>query len=777
MKHEPHPTRSRWWIRAGVALLLLAAMGTASCRCDEPPPAASSTVEAKQSAPAASGQPPATGHWELLKHLDDCWISHDGPTLDFGTRASAPHLGYVVVGPQDQQVVERSGSSFVPVSASRTSFDLWTDSPRTGASVRLRVYGGRARGVTVFIDKKRVGSARIESQRIQTLTVARDTMEVAGGRHTILLHFWGRQGADANSALAELDWLQLGDASDDVAGTYDAPTSRQIVIDQEVNGQPKHSIALRAPAGVRCPLRVAADAKLRLALSYWGNGKGEAEIRIVSEQGEPVVLERHRVAGGDGATWAPVVVDLKAHAGKLVGVELAAVSSTRGGRVLFGEPELVRSRATTPRAPRATTVVLVVAAGLDRRRIPPFGAIGELSHLGELARTGVAFEDYRVPTVLSAGVVASLLTGLSPMLHRVQNQASKLPAAVKPLSRIVKEAGGQTAFFTGVPTTSEGFGFDVGWDDYASLSPVLDLPATEPLRLATAWLEERLRQDNGPRLLVVHLRGGHPPWDLSKAEVAQLPPKDYSGILDARRGGVTLAKVRQRRRARQRRLRDEDWARLRALSDAAILAQDRALGRLMDVVEEADAWSKTMFIFTGDVSIGDPPGVPYEPAGELSEDRLLVPLVVRFPDGAAAAKSVATPVSSVDVAHTIATSLGVELPHGDSRRELYRLANGLAPLVERPLVATLGNRYSTRLGAWLLRGRLGRTPELFRIDVDPGCTEDRFDQSDLASPALWQATFGAFEPAFGPASQQVSPEPATIEGDLAAALTVWGDLQ
>ena len=77
----------------------------------------------------------------------------------------------------------------------------------------------------------------------------------------------------------------------------------------------------------------------------------------------------------------------------------------------------------------------------------------------------------------------------------------------------------------------------------------------------------------------------HPPWDLSRDEVAKLEPSEYHGLLEARRGGIILSSIRSRGRLSQRRLPTQDWIRLQALSGAALAKQDQALGELMQALD------------------------------------------------------------------------------------------------------------------------------------------------------------------------------------------------
>jgi hypothetical protein len=561
---------------------------------------------------------------------------------------------------------------------------------------------------------------------------------------------------------------------DELPDTYAAPTLRNVVAQVVLDGRPRRSIALRAPSTLRCPLRVAPGTRLRVGLGFWGAGKGVAEINALREGEPPIPLAEHKVTGGSGATWSELDVDVGRHATGLVALELRAAASSGGGRIVFGDPVLARADPAGSGVPEAHTAIVVILSALDRRRVPPWGAAGTLGAISGLARRAAAFSQHRVPTTIPAGVIASLLTGMPPRAHAVEDQAARLPASIRSLAEIVKEASGRAAMFTGVPTTFGAFGFSGGWDRFDQISPIEDLPATEPIVRATRWLHEELRGDEPRRrLVVIHARGAHPPWDISRDESAQLKPEEYGGLLDPRRGAIALGKIRNRRHRAQRRIDAADWVRLRALEDAALVKQSNALARLVDLLEQTEVYDETLIALVGDVASGDPPDLPYDPAAPLEESRLLVPLLVKFPQGRFAAKEVTTPVTSVDIAATILEALRLKRPEQVVGVDLYRPAVGIEPLVTRPILATFGGSYAARSGPWLLRGQLGRVPSLCRLDVDPACVGDVFDAQPWAARALWHA---AFEAELTAQSRRLPREAASIDPDTAAALTVWGDI-
>src|SRR5262249_25626974 len=142
------------------------------------------------------------------------------------------------------------------------------------------------------------------------------------------------------------------------------------------------------------------------------------------------------------------------------------------------------------------------------------------------------------------------------------------------ISERAKENSAHAAFFTGVPMSFPVFGFARGWDKYETFSPVSDLPATEPYAAGAQWMKEQLGGGSGKRAPpVVHARGGHPPWDVTKDEAAALPPEEYNGPVEPRAGAIVLSNVRGQRSPVEQRLSGDDWRRLHALEEIALRKQ------------------------------------------------------------------------------------------------------------------------------------------------------------------------------------------------------------
>ncbi|MES1186186.1 MAG: sulfatase-like hydrolase/transferase [Myxococcales bacterium] len=760
------------------ALATCLAVVVSGCHKEEPPPSRSGGQQAAPAAPAATspttGRAPAAERIDLLKELSRCEIEHHGRLLDFGG-TQPPLRGFAAAQAEPPPSIDRGGDTFERIFSRETLLDFWLDEPGTEVAVTVRLHSMLAKWLYVAIDDKRLGAQKLTIGETRAVSFPAATGTLGRGRHRLSLRFSGSPRG-SKEPIVDLDWVRIGPPLENRA-TYAAPTLHDVVSDVVLDKMPKRSIVLRAPSVVRCFLRPAADARLRVGLGFWGSGRGTAEIALVSDEKAPRVLSTRKISGGDGGSFMPVSLDLSAAAGELVGLELRAVEGSRGGRVVFGDPIISRSSAELPQAPPARTVVLVVLASVERGRLPPWGPAAGMPALADLAKHAVVFSAHRAPSSVPAASFASLISGLAPAVHGIERPGDKLRAKVSTLAETLKEAGGRTALFTGVPTSFSPFGFSTGFDAFETFSPVVDLPASEPLTRAQSFLEQELASGgSSPHLVVVELLGGHPPWDLTREEAAALKPQEYSGILDPRRGGIILGALREKQKKTSRKIGDDDWIRLRALHDAALAKQDVALARLIAMLKAKGAWNDTMLIVTSDVGLGSGPEIPFDPAAPLTEDRLLLPLIVRFPRDALGGKEVTLPSTATDVSATILKALGLE-PSANSGADLFARGSGVASLGGDIDVAATGAEYSARFAGWLLRGTTGKTPRLCASDIDPSCINDALDLRPAAARALWLAAFDAAAANARTAASMGPREHAELDAETQAALTVWGDVR
>lgn len=758
------------WRGGGVALALAAAL--VGCRRAPEPKA---TIDAgpplPRTAPTSDRPTDPAPRFDLVANLPRCDLSREGPVIDLGSPASPGLEGAYPFAPDPAVVdVEHDGATWARIGARTVSYRFLLEAP-ANVLVAARVKGGASRAAGVSLDGHPLGTLSFARGQVRVATTRSTTSPVAAGEHTVTLRFSGG-GRTTTEPFAELDWLHLGIADDAAspASAYAAPTLREVSYSTTLGGVPHRTIALRAGSAVRCTTAIAPGARLHGVLGFAGPGEGEAEIRAVSDGAEPLVLETRRVLGGDQATWGAYDVPLDALAGKVAAIELVAKGGTPGGRVLFGDPAVVVRAGPPAEAPRSRLVVVVVMSGLVPSQFPPQTAEGALPALAELERASTTFLRHRAPTTVTAGVMASLLTGLSPRAHTLEDPSARLPTTLTTIATAARDGSVQTAMFTGSPTTFAPFGFARGWDEFAAFSPVEGAPAIAPIAEAGKWIVKHLKTPSARALVVVHARGGHPPWDVTPQEASNLPPPEYSGPMEARRSAEVIARAREKKS--HFRLTENDRTRMWALYEWALAGQDRAMGALVDLLRKEGLWDATTFVVTGDVSVPATSHAPFGDGEELAEEQLAVPLFVHFAGGAQAGVRVDAPTAMVDVGRTALAALGLEVPKAFEGTGLYAMATGGSFPSGRALRATLGNRYSSRWGDLLLAGAAGRPPTLCDLAADPACETNRLETMPLAARSLFRFTYD--DEAAARKARRATREPATIDADTAAALQVWG---
>jgi arylsulfatase A-like enzyme len=745
------------------APLLVGACGTSSDpRPDLPRPASAASAAAPAPAPA-----PPRVLVDLVDALPSCEIDHRGPLLDAGTDAMIGRFGWARGIPAGVATVEHDGSTWARITDRRVqvSFSLLAATP---VFVAARAVGYGAKSAAVLLDDQPLGTLAFHREQIRIAQTGTTTLPVDPGVHTLTVRFVGR--VRDGDAFADVDWVRVG-IPDESATVYGPPTLRDTVAPEAaLAGVPHRSLALRAPGSVRCALRFTGGAHLRAAVGIQGTGTGEAEIRILRDGKKPEVVRTVSLEGSEKATWVDVDLPLAGFAPGVGAIELAATQAPAGGRVLFGDPAVVLPPAPAAAPPQARAVVIVVLDGVERAELPPWSGAPPtaLPGLADLAQASAIFDHHRAPSTVVAAGMASLLTGLPPTAHGVTDAGARLPASLASVASVLHDAGVRAAMFTGVPFTSRAFGFAAGWERFVEHPASSGAPATAPLDDAAAWVADLAKTSPEARLFVlVHARGGHPPWDVTAKELSAAAPPEYGGLIEPRRAAQTIARMRRSRRAKV--VTDADRQRIRALETFALAGQDRALGALVAGLRTAGLWDATLLLVTGDVGSGA--AEMFGDGLDLQEPVLTLPLYAHFPGGLAAGRRVAEPTEVVDLARTVFTALGVAAPKQTFGRDLGRLAEGVDVAANAPQVAVVGNQYSARWGDIVLTGKYPAAPGVCDLGVDPTCAFNRREAMPIAARAIFR---GVVADDIAMRALGAKREPASVDEDTASALSVWG---
>jgi choline-sulfatase len=369
----------------------------------------------------------------------------------------------------------------------------------------------------------------------------------------------------------------------------------------------------------------------------------------------------------------------------------------------------------------------VLLITLDTFRADRVGA--KTPNLARLAAEGIRFENAQSAVPLTLPAHATILSGLLPLHHGLRNNgAGVFPEGKETVATVLAGSGYRTAAFVGAFVLDRRFGLDRGfeiYDDEIARDPNSDVTleaerrASDVVDRAVAWLRA---SDARPSFAWVHLWDAHAPYT---------PPAPF-----------------------------------RQSYDGEIAYVDAQVGRLLAAVDRTN----TIVVIAGDhgESLGE--------HGELTHGLLLyqpalhVPLIVAGPG--LKPRVVPEPVSSADIAPTLAALAGVAMPQGDGRDLAKALRSGDA-IARADVYAE--TQYPLTFGwselAALRRGNLklisGPAAELFDVEADPRettnvlTTERRVFIGLTASLASLRAT-------------AVAPTQATVDDETKRKLASLG---
>lgn len=162
---------------------------------------------------------------------------------------------------------------------------------------------------------------------------------------------------------------------------------------------------------------------------------------------------------------------------------------------------------------------------------------------------------------------------------------------------------------------------------------------------------------------------------------------------------------------------------------AEVQGVDRALGRLLDFLEEKQLASRTTLIVTADHGEAFGEHNKQFHATTLYEELLHVPLLVKVPG--IAPRKVDAPVSLVDLAPTLLDGFGLPTPGSFMGQSLVPLLRDpRAPALGRPIVAESDRGHRAMVfpdGMKLIADDKLHTLELYDLNRDPGELENLFD--------------------------------------------------
>ena len=336
----------------------------------------------------------------------------------------------------------------------------------------------------------------------------------------------------------------------------------------------------------------------------------------------------------------------------------------------------------TVATPEAPNVLLILIDTLRADGLHTYGNPRAVSpHLDALAARGTLFEHSYSPASWTWPSTASLLTGLPPPAHGLEDEAGAyLSNELTCLAEVFQDAGLHTGAFSTNVLITPGRNFDQGFADFQAS----DWTKTQDLLPEVeAWLRTHRQQRF---FLYLHLSDPHTPWapaDEQRAAWVDAQPEDWEE-------GGTWRKALARLKGEP-----HDLERIQALArhdrqlyDAEIAGADAALGQLFALLAELDLDERTLICVTSDHGEEFFEHGMVHHTKQLFEESLHVPLIFAGP-GVLAAERIAVPVALERTGSTLLELAGIDSAsfRGDA---LF----GSEPLTARPIFG------ATEMGWW-----------------------------------------------------------------------------
>jgi arylsulfatase A-like enzyme len=382
-----------------------------------------------------------------------------------------------------------------------------------------------------------------------------------------------------------------------------------------------------------------------------------------------------------------------------------------GGLALALAAGLLLLRSPAPRAPSAPrekpNVIVYLVDTLRADHLGLYGYERDTSPvLDRWAADAVVFDRAYAPSSWTKPSTVSLLSGLGPLRHRVEDRLDVIPSEVVLLSERLAEAGWTTEAVVTNPNVLPLWGFDRGFGAFEDID-------SRGLRTRADHVLDHVIDRIGalgdePFFFYVHLFDPHTPYEPPPPWDEKFPPRS-----------------------------DDPIERDVSAYDAEIAFGDDQLQRLLDALKKQGIYDDTVLVFVSDH------GEEMQEHGRkghgksLFQEVVRVPLLIKLPGGAHAGERVAARVTLTDVVPTLLDVLGEPVPAGLDGRSLMGLL-GEAPdaaLAERPVFLSLDLAWTsdrTELVRGVVSGsdkylrRIRPEPEelLFDLGRDPGETDD-----------------------------------------------------
>ena len=313
----------------------------------------------------------------------------------------------------------------------------------------------------------------------------------------------------------------------------------------------------------------------------------------------------------------------------------------------------------------------VMIIGVDTLRPDHLGCYGYARDtspsIDRLAAEGVLFENVFSQSPWTLPSFATVFTSLYPMQHGAWALNTKLRTDIPTLPMMLHKRGYSTAGIINAPFLSPDYNVDRGFEYYDYSHPIRSADAVTADALA--YLDNHIDE---PFFVFVHYFDPHTPYAPPQPYDKMFYPEYKGGLWPPfsinvpKRARTTdfcmdvLQEVRAGVDEATSRLSAEDWEFVRALYDGEIAFTDKAIGELLDGVEERGLRENTLVIFLSDHGEEFYEHQGFEHGHTLYNEVIKVPLIISFPGLVPEGVKVDECVRLIDIAPTVLDYVDIE---------------------------------------------------------------------------------------------------------------------
>ncbi len=316
------------------------------------------------------------------------------------------------------------------------------------------------------------------------------------------------------------------------------------------------------------------------------------------------------------------------------------------------------------RDPDMPNVILVVVDTLRPDHLSQYGYPLETSPaLDRFAAEATIFENAYATSSWTVPSVTSILSGLNPVRHRINERGMRLSKEIVTLAERLRDAGYLSAGFSDNIHISREARYDQGFDDffdYEATHAVAYPDMSKMMTRAGAWLKNN--REEPPLFLYLQPMNCHGPYRVPEAHQEVLlsrKPKDdfvyYGTAMDA----IMTGDLEQRRQ-----ISKADLISLGEQYDTAIRYTTDHIGELFRLLRSLKLWDNSLVILASDhgEELFDHGGFSH--GYTLYNEVVRVPLMIKLPGQRTSIHRDAL-VSLMDIYPTVLAALGLKRQRTD----------------------------------------------------------------------------------------------------------------